>query len=110
MSDERNARAAAEQLSEPELAEAAGGWGADDVTYVRCNKDYCGYRDDDGQLWYTACPRCDHAMHFETHNFLGYVSVGHTYCDKCNYSMCENSFKHWGGTEQGLIESANERL
>lgn len=114
MAEEKNMNAEnlenVEQLSEPELAEAAGGWGADNVTYISCNKNYCGYVQQDGTIRYTRCKKCNHAMHFETHSFLGGVIIGHTYCDKCDCWREGATMEVWHGTKEELIASANEAL
>ena len=100
-----------DQLGEAELTDVAGGnVTIDGVTYISCNKDYCGYIDCNGQTWYSPCPKCGHAMHFENHKFLVVYLLGSTYCDKCDVVTAGCSFKHWDGTQQELINSANERL
>ena len=99
-----------ERLSESELAGVAGGWGADDVTYISCNKDYCGYVKKDGTILYTRCTNCGKAMHFETHSILGGVIIGHTYCDKCDCWLNGSTFEVWNGTKEELIASANSAL
>jgi hypothetical protein len=109
MSDEKSREAY--QLSEVELKVVAGGNDTfEGVTYISCDKNYCGYIDCNGQTWYLPCPKCGHAMHFETHEFLTIHLIGNTYCDKCDAVTAGFSFKRWEGTQWGLVNNANERL
>ena len=101
----------ADQLSEAELKDVAGGNDTfEGTTYISCSKNYCGYIDCNGQTWYLPCPKCGHAMHFELHKFLVIHLTGNTYCDKCDAVTAGFSFKRWYGSQQELINSANERL
>jgi hypothetical protein len=113
MAEEKNANVknleGAEQLSEPELARVAGGLDFSSPTYIRCNKDYCGCIDKSGVIRYARCRKCNHAMHFETHEFLG-TFILRCYCDKCDCSKAGKPMDIWNGTKEELIASANEAL